>query len=159
MSFERSRGVSSAPDGLAAPSTLPSDTARESIHPLAGQVVGCGLFARGSLAKGQLICEYGGPRLPIRMLEHGEYALQTPNTAVFIDGHADNGPLPKGSVPRYPSTCAAARRPLHARTPPPGCSPRLATPHLATPHLASPRPSLAQVRQPLAAAERGLPQA
>ena len=36
---------------------------------------GRGLFARSSLLQGQAICEYGGPRLPLHMLE-GQYVLQ-----------------------------------------------------------------------------------
>ena len=38
---------------------------------------GRGLFARSLILQGQAICEYGGPRLPLHMLE-GQYVLQVP---------------------------------------------------------------------------------
>ena len=38
---------------------------------------GRGLFARSRIPQGQAICEYGGPRLPLHMLE-GQYVLQVP---------------------------------------------------------------------------------
>ena len=69
-------------------------------------VVGLGLFARVPCAKGQIVCEYGGPRLPTRLLTHGAYALQVPNTQHFIDGHGENSPMPELTLPRYPATFA-----------------------------------------------------
>ena len=38
---------------------------------------GLGLFARSALAKGQQICEYVGPRLPLQAIVHGECARHT----------------------------------------------------------------------------------
>ena len=72
----------------------------------AGSLVGLGLFARMKLQIGQVICEYGGPRLPLSALsnERGEYALQIPMTSKFIDGNWDNSPFPSG--PRFePTSC------------------------------------------------------
>ena len=53
---------------------------------------GLGCFARVPLLPGQAIGEYGGPRLPLRFLEHGGFALQVPGTAFFIDGNYENAP-------------------------------------------------------------------
>jgi hypothetical protein len=80
---------------------------------------GLGLFARVPLRAEQVITEYGGPRLPLSMLEDGkgEYALEVSNTQTFIDGGWDNWPLCGPSAhtsapgrgphcPRYPAIFA-----------------------------------------------------
>jgi hypothetical protein len=59
---------------------------------------GLGLFARCELLKGQQICEYDGPRLPLELLKNGahrgEYALEVPRSGLFIDGaHANCPPI------------------------------------------------------------------
>jgi len=60
---------------------------------------GLGLFARSALAKGQQICEYDGPRLPLQELVNGEYALEIPRTGLFIDGARANCPLACAAPP------------------------------------------------------------
>ena len=55
-----------------------------------------GLFARQALQPGQLVGEYGGPRMPSRMLRHASFALHVPSTDVFIDGNYDNSPFDDG---------------------------------------------------------------
>merc|ERR1719272_1092044 len=60
---------------------------------------GLGLFARSTLCKGQQICEYDGPRLPLQELVHGEYALEIPRTGLFIDGARANCPLACAAPP------------------------------------------------------------
>lgn len=60
---------------------------------------GLGLFARSALSKGQLICEYGGPHLPLEAITNGEYALEIPKTGLCIDGAYDNCPY-KPVTPR-----------------------------------------------------------
>ena len=37
-----------------------------------GDACGVGLYARDTLRSGQVVTEYGGPRLPLEMLERGE---------------------------------------------------------------------------------------
>ncbi len=37
--------------------------------------------------------EYGGPRLPLDLLQHGEYALEVTGARSFVDGHWDNSPI------------------------------------------------------------------
>lgn len=58
---------------------------------------GLGLFARSPLEESQFICEYRGPRLPLRLQTLGSYVLQIPGTSVVIDGASENSPFP---VPR-----------------------------------------------------------
>ena len=75
---------------------------------------GLGLFARSDLRKGVVITEYGGPRLPLRMLkkERAEYALEVTGTSTFVDGGWGSTPLGEGggeqreSRPRYPAVFA-----------------------------------------------------
>ena len=50
---------------------------------------GHGVFARCALRANQAVAEYGGPRLPLDMLQHGEYALEVTGTDTFIDGNWD----------------------------------------------------------------------
>ncbi len=68
--------------------------------------VGLGLFARSPCAKAQILCEYGGPRLPTRLLKAGAYALVVPGSQHFIDGHSENCPMAALTMPRYPGTFA-----------------------------------------------------
>ena len=42
---------------------------------------GLGLFARSGLRKGQAICTYDGPRLPLEAITEGEYVLEVPNSS------------------------------------------------------------------------------
>jgi len=76
---------------------------------------GLGLYARSNLGVGQLVGEYGGPRLPLRAanggyLKHSEYALTVTGTHGFIDGKWENaaalGLLPAGAVEQMPVTLA-----------------------------------------------------
>ena len=46
------------------------------------------------LLKGQQICEYSGPRLPLEVVTHGDYVLEVPRTDTVIDGAHANCPLP-----------------------------------------------------------------
>ena len=76
-----------------------------------GDGCGLGLVARTPLRPGQVVAEYGGPRLPLSMLQDGkgEYALEVSNTQTFIDGGWDNSPLDasdKEHQLRYPSVFA-----------------------------------------------------
>ena len=75
-----------------------------------GDGCGLGLVARVPLRPDQVITEYGGPRLPLSLLEEGrgEYALEVTNTQTFIDGSWDNSPLKEsnGYRPRYPAIFA-----------------------------------------------------
>jgi hypothetical protein len=54
---------------------------------------GLGLFARTGLGAGQVVTEYGGPRLPAKMHRGGEYVLQVPNTSTVVDGLCENSPF------------------------------------------------------------------
>jgi hypothetical protein len=62
---------------------------------------GLGAFARVPLRPGQLISEYRGPRLPLRMQTKGCYALQIPGVTpvVVIDGASENSPFACPPVP------------------------------------------------------------
>ena len=53
---------------------------------------GLGLFARGQIQEGQIIGEYGGPRLPDSKLKDGTYAMAITNRKFFVDGNWDNCP-------------------------------------------------------------------
>jgi len=59
---------------------------------------GLGLFARVQLEPGQVICEYGGPRLPQALAEKGDYVLEV-NSEVVIDGKSENSPFPCKEYP------------------------------------------------------------
>ena len=56
--------------------------------------LGLGLFARQHLATGQAIGEYGGPRLPLELLQHGKgtFVLQVSDWETFIDGNWEHCP-------------------------------------------------------------------
>lgn len=54
---------------------------------------GMGLFARANLQIGQVVGEYGGPRVPDKHALQGEYLLQVPKTHDIIDGNTENTPL------------------------------------------------------------------
>jgi len=54
---------------------------------------GLGLFARVQLQASQYICEYDGPRLPLRLQVHGQYVLEVPGTSFVIDGASENSPF------------------------------------------------------------------
>ena len=54
---------------------------------------GLGLFVRGHVGPGQLICEYDGPRLPGRLQVRGQYVLEVPGTSFVIDGASENSPF------------------------------------------------------------------
>ena len=65
---------------------------------------GLGLFARTALRRGQAICEYSGPRLPLDALNEspsyrGEYVLEIPGTGLALDGARHNcvSCLPSGA--------------------------------------------------------------
>ena len=52
---------------------------------------GLGLFARSALRRGQAICTYDGPRLPLEAISKGEYALEVPSSSgLVIDGVREN---------------------------------------------------------------------
>jgi len=44
------------------------------------------------LCSGQAICVYTGPRLPLDVIQYGEYALEIPGSGVVIDGARENCP-------------------------------------------------------------------
>ena len=68
---------------------------------------GLGLFARSTLCKGQRICEYHGPRLPLEAITHSKYALQVPRVDVAIDCGRENCPSPRApSTPLCPAIYA-----------------------------------------------------
>ena len=54
---------------------------------------GLGLFARTNLQRGQVVGEYGGPRVPEKRKLQGQFLLQVPETHVIIDGNCENAPL------------------------------------------------------------------
>ena len=54
---------------------------------------GLGLFARTNLQRGQVVGEYGGPRVPEKLALKGQFMLQVPQTHVVIDGNCENAPL------------------------------------------------------------------
>ena len=69
---------------------------------------GKGLFARTALKAEQAICEYNGPRLPLKLLPGGEYVLQLPG-GQGIDGDCTNSPF---ELPRWPAIyCNHSARP------------------------------------------------
>ena len=70
---------------------------------------GRGLFARAPLGTGQFICEYGGPRLPLRLQVHGQYVLEVPGTSTVIDGASENSP--------FECPCSPAIYANHSKTP------------------------------------------
>jgi hypothetical protein len=72
---------------------------------------GRGLFARERLPKDAVVGEYGGPRLHISKLVHGEYALQIPGSARIP------GPRTAATAPPTPSRlCARPSRLTLTRT-------------------------------------------
>ena len=73
--------------------TKPYSTQRDLSLAYSPGVGGRGLFARVPLERGQAICEYGGPRLPMSLQSgDGSYVLQLPRTRIIIDGNCDNLP-------------------------------------------------------------------
>ena len=71
---------------------------------------GHGVFARCALRAHQAVAEYGGPRLPLDMLQQGEYALEVTGTHTFIDGNWDLARIPgphPGPNPREPEPLKA----------------------------------------------------
>ena len=56
--------------------------------------LGLGLFARQNLVGGQAIGEYGGPRLPLELLQPGKgtFVLQVSDWETFIDGNWEHCP-------------------------------------------------------------------
>ena len=46
-----------------------------------------------ALVPGQLIGEYAGPRLPLRLLPPGKSGVQIPGSDVVIDGASENSPF------------------------------------------------------------------
>ena len=60
---------------------------------------GLGLFARIPLKRGDMIGEYGGPRLPKSLARSGEFQLEIPKSTVVIDGDCENSPF--DDLPRY----------------------------------------------------------
>ena len=55
---------------------------------VAPSTTGLGLWSRVALRAGQLVGEYGGPRLPLRLLRRGrsQSMVQVPGSDVAIDG-------------------------------------------------------------------------
>jgi hypothetical protein len=58
------------------------------------QGCGLGLYARSALSAGQAVGEYGGPRLPLYLLQPGKgtYVLEVPDGETFIDGNWEHCP-------------------------------------------------------------------
>ena len=73
---------------------------------------GLGLWARVALVPGQLIGEYAGPRLPLRLLPPGKSGVQIPGSDVVIDGAGESAPF---AVPRHCASFAVHSRKPNAR--------------------------------------------
>ena len=70
---------------------------------------GHGVFARCALRANQAVAEYGGPRLPLDMLQHGEYALEVTGTDTFIDGNWENSAALSGGAHLTPARSGMPR--------------------------------------------------
>jgi len=53
---------------------------------------GLGLFARDKIQTHQVIGEYAGPHLPLKLLKQSTYAFEIPGTNEFVDGDGSNSP-------------------------------------------------------------------
>jgi hypothetical protein len=68
---------------------------------------GLGLFARAELLPNQVVSEYGGPRLPQRLVFKSEYVLDA-NKTTAIDGKGENSPFEYAAHPAIYANHSAA---------------------------------------------------
>ena len=78
---------------------------------------GLGLFARSALRKGQRICEYSGPHLPLELLVRGECAPLLPRPRELMEAAPRDGDGPAAAAlpPRPLSQCNSRSNPIASR--------------------------------------------